>query len=47
MSWKKELDELAKREKLAEKMGGTAKLLYGEDTVEEFKVEDYRSVPGK
>lgn len=28
-------------------MGGTAKLLYGEETVERFRVEDYRSVPIK
>lgn len=26
-------------------MGGTAKLLYGEDVIREFAVEDYRSVP--
>ena len=28
-------------------MGATAKLLYGEQTIEEFGVEDYRSVPEK
>lgn len=28
-------------------MGGTAKLLYGEETIEELAVEDYRSVPPK
>lgn len=28
-------------------MGGTAKLLYGEDTIRERAVEDYRSVPPK
>jgi NAD(P)-dependent dehydrogenase (short-subunit alcohol dehydrogenase family) len=28
-------------------MGGTAKLLYGEETVERLRVEDYRSVPKK
>jgi NAD(P)-dependent dehydrogenase (short-subunit alcohol dehydrogenase family) len=28
-------------------MGATAKMLYGEEVIEEFGVEDYRSVPGK
>jgi hypothetical protein len=28
-------------------MGATARLAYGDDVLQEFKVEDYRSAPSK